>query len=100
MGISDDELDYLLASGRWTANLFSSVENLKFCVTLATADPARPGFPLIYVNKAFEIMTGDPAIKVCVCMYVYVCVCMCVCMYSIRRVEYNCYGSKHILSRS
>ena len=77
MGISDDELDYLLASGRWTANLFSSVENLKFCVTLATADPARPGFPLIYVNKAFEIMTGDPAIKVCVCLcvciYIYVC---------------------------
>ena len=59
IGIDDDELDFLLGSGRWMANIFSSIENLRFCVTLASADRKKqPGFPLLYVNKAFEKMTG------------------------------------------
>ena len=56
--VDNEELQFLLSSGKWLANLFSAVENLNFCVSLATARAERPGFPLIYVNKAFEHTTG------------------------------------------
>lgn len=56
--VDEQELDALLSSGQWLGNLFASVENLSFCVSLASARADRPGFPLIYVNKAFEITTG------------------------------------------
>jgi len=56
--IDETELDTLLSSGKWLANLLVAVENLNFCVSLATARPERRGFPLIYVNKAFEKTTG------------------------------------------
>lgn len=56
--VDESELETLLASGRWFANLLASVENINFSVSIATARADRPGFPLIYVNKAFEQLTG------------------------------------------
>lgn len=56
--VDENEIDTLLSSGKWLRNLLASVENLNFCVTLATARPDRRGFPLIYVNKAFERLSG------------------------------------------
>ena len=55
-----EEIDNMISSGQWLGNLFASVENLSFCVSLATARADRPGFPLVYVNKAFEDVTGYP----------------------------------------
>ncbi len=52
------EIDKLLESGSWLTSLLVAVENLPVCVTLATADKNRPGFPLIYVNSYFEKITG------------------------------------------
>jgi PAS domain-containing protein len=56
--VDESELGLLLSSGRWFANLLASVENLNFSVSIATARAERRGFPLIYVNKAFEQLTG------------------------------------------
>ena len=52
------EIDRLLASGSWLDSLLAAVEDLPICVSLATANVNRRGFPLIYVNKAFETTTG------------------------------------------
>ena len=52
------EIDRLLASGSWLDSLLAAVEDLPICVSLSTADISRKGFPLIYVNKAFESTTG------------------------------------------
>ena len=56
--IDETELDALLSTGSWLGNLLASVENINYCVSLASAHPNRPGFPLVYVNKAFESTTG------------------------------------------
>jgi PAS domain S-box-containing protein len=52
------EIDQLLESGSWLTSLLVAVENLPVCVSLASASENRPGFPLIYVNKYFEKITG------------------------------------------
>ena len=52
------EIDRLLATGAWLDSFFAAVEDLPVCVSLATANVNRKGFPLIYVNKAFEQTTG------------------------------------------
>ena len=54
------ELKHLLSSGHWIRNVLGTVEDLRLCVSIATARAERPGFPLIYVNKAFEQTTGYP----------------------------------------
>ena len=56
--VDTKEIDNMISSGQWLKNLFSAVENLSFCVSLATARSERHGFPLVYVNKAFEEVTG------------------------------------------
>jgi PAS domain-containing protein len=56
--IDEEEMHFMLQHSYSLANLFASVENLQYCVTLATARRDRPGFPLVYVNKAFEAATG------------------------------------------
>jgi PAS domain-containing protein len=58
--VDEKEIDSMISSGQWLQSLFSAVENLSFCVSLATARPDRKGFPLVYVNKAFEEVTGYP----------------------------------------
>ena len=54
------ELDKLLVGTSWLNGLLASVENLPVCVSLAAANKEMPGFPLIYVNGAFETTTGYP----------------------------------------
>jgi PAS domain S-box-containing protein len=65
MEIQDDlqtkmakELDKLLIGTSWLNGLLTSVENLPVCVSLAAANREMSGFPLIYVNAAFETTTG------------------------------------------
>lgn len=54
----DTELEKLLVSTSWLKGLLTSVENLPVCVSLASANKQMKGFPLIYVNAAFETCTG------------------------------------------
>ena len=56
--IDSKEIDRLLATGAWLDSFFAAVEELPICVSLSTANINRRGFPLIYVNKAFESTTG------------------------------------------
>jgi PAS domain-containing protein len=56
--IDEEEMHFMLQHSYGLANVFASVENLHYCVSLATARRDRPGFPLVYVNKAFEAATG------------------------------------------
>jgi PAS domain-containing protein len=52
------EMKQLLSTGNFARNIFATVEDLRLCVSIATARADRRGFPLIYVNKAFEKTTG------------------------------------------
>ena len=52
------ELDKMLAGTSWLSGLLSSIESLPVCVSLAAASRNMRGFPLIYVNAAFETTTG------------------------------------------
>lgn len=54
------ELNKLLVGTSWLNGLLASVENLPVCVSLAAANREMAGFPLIYVNAAFESTTGYP----------------------------------------
>lgn len=56
--VDESEVVLMLRSGDWLQNLIATVEDLPLCVSLATARPERRGFPLVYVNKAFESTTG------------------------------------------
>jgi PAS domain S-box-containing protein len=52
------ELGKVLGAESWLAALISAVEGLPICFSLATARRDRRGFPLMYVNKYFEKVTG------------------------------------------
>lgn len=52
------ELDRVLVSTSWLTGLLASIESLPVCVSLAAASENMRGFPLIYVNAAFEVTTG------------------------------------------
>ena len=52
------ELDKMLAGTSWLSGLLSSIESLPVCVSLAAASRTMRGFPLVYVNAAFETTTG------------------------------------------
>lgn len=52
------ELDKVLVSTSWLTGLLASIESLPVCVSLAAASENMRGFPLIYVNAAFEATTG------------------------------------------
>ena len=56
--VDEEEMHFMLPHSYGLANVFASVENLHFCVFFATARRDRPGFFLVYVNKAFEMATG------------------------------------------
>jgi PAS domain S-box-containing protein len=58
ISIDEIEIQRLLTSGEWVIQLLTCIENLHLCVSLSTARLNRPGFPLVYVNKAFEETTG------------------------------------------
>jgi PAS domain S-box-containing protein len=52
------ELDKVLVSSNWLREMLVAVEHIPICVTVAAASMAMPGFPLLYVNSAFESTTG------------------------------------------
>jgi len=52
------EIDRILRSGTWLFTFVAAVENIPMCITLSTARKDRIGFPLIYVNRYFEDMSG------------------------------------------
>jgi PAS domain S-box-containing protein len=52
------ELGKVLGAESWLAALISAAEALPICFSLATARRDRRGFPLMYVNKHFEKVTG------------------------------------------
>jgi len=58
ISVDDEELASLLSLGHLLGDLLAAVDSLRLCVTLSTASKDRPNFPLIYVNKAFEELTG------------------------------------------
>ena len=42
----------------WFKNLITMVENIPICITISSAKKEHWGFPLVYINKHFETMTG------------------------------------------
>jgi PAS domain S-box-containing protein len=58
ISMAENEMEDLLAQGSWMAGFTASVENLPLSVTVASPRAEKSGFPLIYVNRAFEKMTG------------------------------------------
>jgi len=57
MTLSSSVLDDLLSGKYWMISLFRALENLPFSITISEAIE-REYFPLVYVNTAFETMTG------------------------------------------
>jgi PAS domain S-box-containing protein len=53
-----NEIGKLLGSESWLAALLAAVEALPLAFSLSTARRDRRGFPLMYVNKHFEKLTG------------------------------------------
>ncbi len=56
--VDQSEVDNLLRSGDWFTTLITAVENLPICVSISSASQDKFGFPLVYVNSAFETTTG------------------------------------------
>ena len=59
--LKSDEAERLkseIETGSWLELLVSMIEDLPLCVSIASASEKNKGFPLIYVNKAFEKMSG------------------------------------------
>lgn len=52
------ELDRIFISSNWLREMLAAVEHIPICITVAAASRAMPGFPLLYVNSAFESTTG------------------------------------------
>lgn len=51
-------VDRFCSSESWLESFTIAVEQLPMCMSIANADGARRGFPLIYVNSHFEQVTG------------------------------------------
>lgn len=60
MNVDIKEISRLLGSESWLAALVAAAEGLALSFSLATARKDRRGFPLLYVNKYFEKVTGFP----------------------------------------
>jgi len=43
---------------QWLKKVISIAENLNICISISSAKKQHFGFPLIYVNKHFELITG------------------------------------------
>lgn len=54
----DKEFEGIVKNQPWIVELLESVDNLPICVSIATARKMQQGFPLIYVNRFFEVSTG------------------------------------------
>jgi PAS domain S-box-containing protein len=56
--MAPSEVDKLLSTSSWLSFLISGMETIPIAFTLASADSRTWGFPLIYVNRQFELETG------------------------------------------
>ena len=52
-----DEVKSLISDDFWLKPLIECCQKLPVCICICTADKARFGFPIIYVNKEFERIT-------------------------------------------
>jgi PAS domain S-box-containing protein len=59
-----DELDALLAQGKWLHYLLNCLENLPLSVSIASVRNSGADFPIIFVNRAFEVTTQYPRSEV------------------------------------
>eukprot|EP00981_Chlorochromonas_danica_P015798 scaffold14461_cov250-Ochromonas_danica.AAC.8 len=57
---SDHELDMILHRGQWVKNLLDSLETSPLSVSISKAHLTEQAFPIIYVNRSFEIISGYP----------------------------------------
>jgi len=62
--VDTDSVKAQIESGAWLEALVAMVEDLPLSVAISSADENNKGFPLIYVNKAFEKMTGYSRIEI------------------------------------
>lgn len=53
-----DEFTRFLHSNDWLKALVGSYEDIPVCISIASASADMRGFPLVYVNKCFEEITG------------------------------------------
>jgi PAS domain S-box-containing protein len=51
-------LDACLVGNKWLTSLIQCCEHLPLSMSLASASPSKPGFPLIYVNQNFMRIAG------------------------------------------
>eukprot|EP01041_Mallomonas_annulata_P012733 gene12733-26818_t len=52
------ELPIIMRMDSWMFLLLSAMENIPISFSIATASSHRLGFPLVFVNKYFEVLTG------------------------------------------
>jgi hypothetical protein len=57
--IAPHDLEKLTSGSSWVSTLIASVHNLPIGFAICNGSINASGFPLIYVNKYFEKMTGD-----------------------------------------
>ena len=55
--LTSSNLNKYLRGEKWMNSLMLTLENIPFCIVISEV-VKREHFPIIYVNKAFEIMTG------------------------------------------
>jgi PAS domain S-box-containing protein len=53
-----DDLVFILTGDNWFASLLSAVEALPVGFSVASASKMRLGFPIVFANKYFQIITG------------------------------------------
>jgi hypothetical protein len=56
--IAPNDLEKIMSGSSWIPTLIASVHNLPIGFALSNGHKDTYGFPLIYVNKYFEKMTG------------------------------------------
>ena len=56
--MDDVELQKVLTGENWLAALLAAAEELPVGIAVASAQASHPGFPILFVNKAFEKLTG------------------------------------------
>eukprot|EP00981_Chlorochromonas_danica_P009728 scaffold2801_cov161-Ochromonas_danica.AAC.8 len=55
--VSDEYLNKILIEGRWADKVLSYLEKAPFSFSISSADREAKGFPIVYVNGAFESTT-------------------------------------------
>ena len=54
------EMSKILSMEAWLAVLLAAIEAVPLAFCIASADKQKAGFPLVYVNRQFESLTGYP----------------------------------------